>query len=120
MRGSRCTGGANRAAGCAATSTGGFPLSPTVLLSMSTGMKPTLAAAVLGGPGWAGWMRRYLARWLPLEPSRPVVHVNWYEADAFCRWQGRRLPTESEWEMAATLEPMTGHKRRFPWGDEPP
>jgi iron(II)-dependent oxidoreductase len=60
----------------------------------------------------AGWMRRDFDRWLPLEPHRPVIHVNWFEADAYCRWAGRRLPTEAEWEVAAA-----GYdKRRFPWG----
>ena len=66
------------------------------------------------------WFERRFDLLVPLESWHPVVHVNWYEAEAFCRWAGRRLPTEAEWEMAATLEPATGRKRRFPWGDTPP
>ncbi len=75
-------------------------------------------------PG-GGWERRDFDRWVDLEPHRAVIHVNWYEADAYCRWSGRRLPTEAEWEAAAAAEStpgggFSGRKRRFPWGDEPP
>jgi iron(II)-dependent oxidoreductase len=72
------------------------------------------------------WLRRDYDQWTPLEPHRPVLHVNWYEADAYCRWAGRRLPTEVEWEVAAAAEPDTsgqslaGKKRRFPWGSQAP
>lgn len=74
------------------------------------------------------WVRGGERRWcehrfgviVPLEPWHPIVHVNWYEAEAYCNWAGRRLPTEAEWEMAATLDPATGRKRRFPWGDDQP
>ena len=72
------------------------------------------------------WLRRHFDQLVPLEDSHPVIHVNWFEADAYCRWAGRRLPTEAEWEIAASAEPATGgrsisaRKRRFPWGDELP
>jgi iron(II)-dependent oxidoreductase len=65
------------------------------------------------------WFEQRFDLLAPLETWHPVVHVNWYEAEAFCRWAGRRLPTEAEWEMAATFDPATGTKRRFPWGDAP-
>ena len=60
------------------------------------------------------------------EPYLPIIHVNWYEVEAYCRWAGRRLPTEIEWEAAAAVNPRHGGegilsaKRRFPWGGEPP
>jgi len=66
------------------------------------------------------WERRDFDRWVRLEPHRPILHVNWYEAQAYCRWARRRLPTETEWEAAAALDPAAGTKRRFPWGDAPP
>jgi iron(II)-dependent oxidoreductase len=50
-----------------------------------------------------------------------VLHVNWWEAEAYCNWAGRRLPTEAEWELAASAERagpgLARTKRRFPWGD---
>jgi iron(II)-dependent oxidoreductase len=70
--------------------------------------------------GGGGWLRHDFDRWAPLEPHRPVIHVNWFEADAYCRWSGRRLPTEAEWEMAASLPEKEGTKRRFPWGESSP
>jgi gamma-glutamyl hercynylcysteine S-oxide synthase len=72
------------------------------------------------------WERRVFDQWVPLEPDLPVIHVNWYEAEAYCRWAKRRLPTEAEWEVAASFEPaadgrgVASRKRAYPWGDEPP
>jgi len=66
------------------------------------------------------WLRRRFARVEPLPDDEPVQHVCFFEADAYARWAGRRLPTEAEWEKAASWDPETRTKRRFPWGDEAP
>lgn len=66
------------------------------------------------------WLRRRFGVLEPVPWDEPVVHVSWYEADAYARWAGRRLPTEAEWEKAARFDPATGHSRRYPWGDADP
>lgn len=72
-------------------------------------------------PAEAGaWDEMLFGRRTPLVPNRPVMHVCWYEADAYARWAGRRLPTEAEWEKAAAWDPENPDGRTYPWGDAPP
>jgi iron(II)-dependent oxidoreductase len=76
-------------------------------------------ASWVRGPD-GSWSERTLGRMVGMEPARPVVHVSWFEADAFARWAGKRLPTETEWEKAAAWDPRTGGSRTYPWGNAPP
>ncbi|OEJ93374.1 ergothioneine biosynthesis protein EgtB [Streptomyces thermolilacinus] len=66
------------------------------------------------------WLRRRFGVVEPVPDDEPVLHVSWYEADAYARWAGRRLPTEAEWEKAARHDPASGRSRRYPWGDAEP
>jgi iron(II)-dependent oxidoreductase len=66
------------------------------------------------------WLRRRFGVTEAVPPDEPVLHVCWYEADAYARWAGRRLPTEAEWEKAARFDPATGRSMRYPWGDADP
>ncbi|MQY03271.1 ergothioneine biosynthesis protein EgtB [Actinomadura macrotermitis] len=64
------------------------------------------------------WVRRRFGHVEPIPLAEAVQHVCWYEADAYARWAGKRLPTEAEWEKAASWGPDAQHARRYPWGDD--
>jgi gamma-glutamyl hercynylcysteine S-oxide synthase len=66
------------------------------------------------------WWTRTMDRTGPVDPSHPVCHVCWYEAEAYARFAGKRLPTEIEWEVAASWDPGTGSARTYPWGEAKP
>jgi iron(II)-dependent oxidoreductase len=58
--------------------------------------------------GEGEWIDTAMGRRAPIDPSHPVIHVSWGEADAFARWAGKRLPSEQEWEAASTGIDMVG------------
>ena len=58
------------------------------------------------------WQERRFDRWQPLALDAPIRHVDWNEAQAYCRWKGRRLPSEAEWQLAAT-----GPQCGMQWGE---
>jgi gamma-glutamyl hercynylcysteine S-oxide synthase len=75
--------------------------------------------------GWK-WLQAHLVDrplyWSdnPAFHNHPVCGVSWYEAQAYCNFIGKRLPTESEWEKAASCNAANKTQRIYPWGEEPP
>jgi ergothioneine biosynthesis protein EgtB len=67
------------------------------------------------------WLVKQFDHWQSLPLNAAVIHINWFEANAWCRWAGRRLPSEAEWELAASGTPENiNEKRTYPWGNNSP
>lgn len=66
------------------------------------------------------WWSRQMGQDAPIDFTCPVAQVSFYEAEAFARFVGKRLPTELEWEAAAAWDPETQTRRNYPWGNMPP
>jgi iron(II)-dependent oxidoreductase len=65
------------------------------------------------------WSVRRFDRWVPLVPHAPMEHMSLIEAEAYCRWAGRRLPTETEWEYAAASGNLPGTGQVWEWTSTP-
>lgn len=72
------------------------------------------------------WEHRFFDRWRSIDPAWPMMHVSYWEAEAYCNWADRRLPTEAEWLAAARgstsdeITAVSGHQRTYPWGEASP
>jgi len=66
------------------------------------------------------WMVQNFQGLRNVSPKEPVCHVSYYEAEAYCKWAGKRLPTEAEWEKAACWDENKKQKTVFPWGNDLP
>ncbi len=66
------------------------------------------------------WMIQNFHGLKNVSPKEPVCHVSYYEAEAYCKWAGKRLPTEAEWEKAACWNETKKQKTIFPWGNDLP
>jgi len=74
-----------------------------------TSERPAAPRYLRGAAG--GWQQQRHGQWIALDPLHAACHLTAFEAEAWCRWAGRRLPTEAEWERAAMSRP-----RDFEWG----
>ena len=75
------------------------------------GTGPRYLRQVKQGKGATVWEQRLFGQWQALDLAAPACHLSYFEAEAWCRWAGRQLPTEAQWERAAMTQPG------FHWGE---